>query len=186
MSKLEAQLLRDLAHGARRQDRAGWGGYVDEGLSDKRVAEILEGLADRLAIPTDAAVATPLPGEGLVQEIARRMWEADPELPDNGYDDVHDLEREVRQTLVIRADVLGDADAGSVERDRIRSLLHRASAGRAAYAERATGEARIALTSEAQALTNAARLVDDPSVMLGLMPSRMWTAEEHALAGGGR
>lgn len=45
--------------------------------------------------------------EETIKEVARRMWEADPEYPDNGYDDVHDLEREVGQVLASAAEVIG-------------------------------------------------------------------------------
>lgn len=74
--------------------------------------------------------------------------------------------------------------AARVERDRIRSLLLRASAGRAEYAKGAPDELRRTLETEANAFTNAAALVDDPGVMLGLMPSRIWTAEEDATVTG--
>lgn len=83
--------------------------------------------------------------------------------------------------LVAQARAAGAAE----ERERIKGLLQRAADGRTEYASSGGPADQVtALRHEANAFTNAVRLCDDLSVMLGLLPSWRWTPEESALSRG--
>jgi acyl-CoA reductase-like NAD-dependent aldehyde dehydrogenase len=73
--------------------------------------------------------------------------------------------------------------AAETERERITALLRRAAAGRREYAghEDDGSEARAILLKSAEHYESAAWLLEDPRNMLDVMPSWMWTDEEHAL-----
>lgn len=66
----------------------------------------------------------------------------------------------------------------AAERERIKALLQRAADGRDEYAAGAPQGQADTLVTEGQAFASAVRLCDDPTAILGLVPSWRWTEDE--------
>ena len=80
-------------------------------------------------------------------------------------------------------DTISAADSAvAAERERIITLLGRAAAGRREYAGPVAdgSEARPLLPQSAMGYEEAARLIEDPSHLLSVIPAWRWTAEETA------